>query len=198
MPRIRIVQGDITKQGVDAIVNAARPSFLGGGGVDGAIHKAAGPKLFAACSAIPPVPDALITDATRRILAREASNGYPQSDVRCNVGDARGTPGFNLSQHVIHAVGPFYDPSIDEECEAQLMDAYSDSLLLARTLGCRTVALPAISCGAYGYPLDKAAKIAISIASHRYWTFDEIRFVLFLPDVKAAFDTALAELEKTP
>ena len=190
---ITVVQGDITRQkGVDVIVNAARPSLLGGGGVDGAIHRAAGPKLFAACSALQERPEGEITEATRRILARERALEYTPCDVRCNVGDAVLTPGFNLVQHIVHTVGPIYDPSIDEECEANLMDAYVSSLTLAHLQLGRTVALPAISAGVYGYPLDKVAEIALTAASCRYWNFDEIRFVLFPDDVFKAFNDALS------
>jgi O-acetyl-ADP-ribose deacetylase (regulator of RNase III) len=192
---ITTVFGDITKQDVDAVVNAARPSLLGGGGVDGAIHRAAGPTLFAVCSKIPVVPDKLVTDATRCVLAREAAMGYPPCDVRCCVGDARGTYGFRLpAGHVVHTVGPVYDPDDDEGGALLLESAYERSLLLAQMLGCRTVALPAISCGAYGYPLDKAARIAVGVAARPCWTFEEVRFVLFPENVKAAFDEALAAI----
>lgn len=190
---ITIVQGDITKQSVDVVVNAARPSLLGGGGVDGSIHRAAGENLRAACLTRPAYHARDITEATRCILARERARGYPPCDVRCNVGEAVLTPGFNLATHVVHTVGPIYDSSRDEECEAILVDAYTNSLTLAQ-VG-RTVALPAISAGVYGYPLDKVARIALQVASLPCWHFDEIRFVLFLPDVKAAFDTALKERE---
>ena len=143
MNNIFLVNGDITKANVDAIVNAANTTLLGGGGVDGAIHRAAGPELLQACSQLDEV------------------NG-----VRCPFGQARITPAGKLNaKFVIHTVGPIYKNSPNPK--ATLESAYENSLDLALANGCRTVALPAISCGIYGYPLDEAAKIAISVCKRK-------------------------------
>lgn len=133
------IECDITTLDVDAIVNAANTSLLGGGGVDGAIHRAAGPDLFAACRALPEV----------------------RPGVRCPTGEARITPGFRLkARYVIHAVGPVWNGGEFHEPEL-LASCYRSSLILARDHGLRSVAFPAISCGIYGYPLDLAAMIAV-------------------------------------
>jgi O-acetyl-ADP-ribose deacetylase (regulator of RNase III) len=165
---IRILQGDLTQQGTDAIVNAANQKLLGGGGVDGAIHRAAGPALLEACRAIPEV----------------------RPGVRCPTGEARITRGFELpARYVIHAVGPVYrgrpgDPEL-------LASAYRSSLELAVTQGLRSIAFPAISCGAYGYPAEEAASISLKVARERDWSLAEIRFVLFSGDLLAAWRRAL-------
>ncbi|HEY9464947.1 MAG TPA: O-acetyl-ADP-ribose deacetylase [Vicinamibacterales bacterium] len=136
---LTVVRGDITKLDVDAIVNAANTGLLGGGGVDGAIHRAAGPDLLAACRAIPEV----------------------RPGVRCPTGEARLTPGFRLkARYVIHAVGPIWNGGEFHEPEL-LASCYRSSLILARAHGLRSIAFPAISCGIYGYPLDLAAMIAV-------------------------------------
>ena len=130
--RVRIEQGDITRQRVDAIVNAANSSLLGGGGVDGAIHRAAGPELLEAC--------------------REIGG--------CPTGEARITYGFNLpATYVIHTVGPIWAGGRHGEDDL-LADAYRASLLLARDHEAASVAFPAISTGAYGFPLERATRIA--------------------------------------
>lgn len=133
IPEIEVWQGDITTLRVDAIVNAANSSLLGGGGVDGAIHRAAGPELVAHCRAL----------------------------GGCPTGEARITPGFRLpAAHVIHTVGPVWRG--DEHAEAELLAAcYRNSLQLAERHGLGSVAFPAISCGIYGYPHEAAARIAI-------------------------------------
>jgi O-acetyl-ADP-ribose deacetylase (regulator of RNase III) len=137
--KLDVVRGDITKLEVDAIVNAANTGLLGGGGVDGAIHRAAGPDLLAACRALPEV----------------------RPGVRCPTGEARITPGFRLkARYVIHAVGPVWNGGAFHEPEL-LASCYRSSLILARDHGLRSVAFPAISCGIYGYPLDLAAMIAV-------------------------------------
>ncbi len=153
--RVTAVPGDLTEQSVDAIVNAANERLLGGGGVDGAIHRAAGPKLLLACREIPEV----------------------RPGVRCPTGEARATPAFDLpARWVIHTVGPVYDGSPD--CPRLLRAAYDSSLTLATELGARTIAFPAISCGVYRYPLGEAAQIAVE-AARASEGFEEIRFVLF-------------------
>lgn len=134
MERIEVVQGDITQLDVDAIVNAANTTLLGGGGVDGAIHRAAGPELKAHCAKL----------------------------GGCATGDARITPGFKLkARHVIHAVGPVYRGGRHGEPEL-LASCYRKSLALAAQHDCRSIAFPAISCGVYGYPAAAAARIAVS------------------------------------
>jgi O-acetyl-ADP-ribose deacetylase (regulator of RNase III) len=141
---IKVIEADITTLHVDAIVNAANESLLGGGGVDGAIHRAAGPELLAACRVFPQV--------------------HP--GVRCPTGEARITPGFRLpAKFVIHTVGPVWKDG--EAGEPQLLaDCYRNSLALARTHAVTSIAFPAISCGVYGYPIDQAAKIAVAEAGN--------------------------------
>ena len=137
--KIRIVQGDITKLAVDAIVNAANQVMLGGGGVDGAIHRAAGKDLFEACLKVPEV----------------------RPGVRCPTGEARITPGFRLpAKFVIHTVGPVYRDGQHGEPE-KLAACYRNSLALAAENGCKSIAFPCISTGVYGYPIEDAAKIAV-------------------------------------
>jgi O-acetyl-ADP-ribose deacetylase (regulator of RNase III) len=131
--RVQIVQGDITKQGVDAIVNAANTSLLGGGGVDGAIHKAAGPELL---------------EETRKIGG-------------CPTGEARGSKGYRLpAKWVIHTVGPVWTGGHKNE-EELLASCYRNSFAAARELGVKTIAFPSISTGAYGFPLQRATEIAM-------------------------------------
>lgn len=137
---LKIVSADISSLDVDAIVNAANPSLLGGGGVDGAIHRAAGPLLLRACRALP-----------------ESIPG-----VRCATGEAHMTPGFALpARFVIHTVGPIWHGG--ERGEAALLAlCYRNSLHLLRQHRLRTIAFPAISCGVYGYPVAQAAHVAVS------------------------------------
>ncbi len=136
---IKIVQGDITTLAVDAIVNAANQVMLGGGGVDGAIHRAAGPELYEACLKVPEV----------------------RPGVRCPTGEARITPGFKLpAKFVIHTVGPVYRDGLHGEPE-KLAACYRNSLALAAENGCKSIAFPCISTGIYGYPIEDAAKIAV-------------------------------------
>ncbi len=167
--RVEILRGDLTSQSVDAIVNAANERMLGGGGVDGAIHRAAGPELLEACKQIPEV----------------------RPGVRCPTGHARITPGFALSaKHVIHTVGPVYSGTArDAELLSSAMRA---SLELATGHTLRSIAFPAISCGVYGYPLDEAAGIARRVTEERAWPLDLIRFVLFSEEVHDAWQRAFA------
>jgi O-acetyl-ADP-ribose deacetylase (regulator of RNase III) len=137
---IEVVRGDITTQRVDAIVNAANETLLGGGGVDGAIHRGAGPKLLDLCRKLPEV----------------------RRGVRCPVGEARITPGFELpARHVIHTVGPVWRGGGLGEAEF-LARCYRNSMELARSHGVASIAFPAISCGAYGYPIRAACEIALN------------------------------------
>ena len=136
---IKIIQGDITTLAVDAIVNAANQVMLGGGGVDGAIHRAAGHELYEACLKVPEV----------------------RPGVRCLTGEARITLGFKLpAKFVIHTVGPVYRDGQHGEPET-LAACYRNSLALAAENGCKSIAFPCISTGVYGYPIEAAAKIAV-------------------------------------
>ena len=174
MPRIDIVRSDITKLAVDAIVNAANERMLGGGGVDGAIHRAAGPQLLAACRDVPEF----------------------RPGVRCPTGEARITPGFDLpAKYVIHTVGPVYRGGGSGEAEL-LAGCYRNSLWLAAEHGCRTVAFPAISCGIYGYPIEEAAEIAVRTIADFLAADDSIErvsLVAFGEDVYAALARAVQE-----
>ena len=166
MTRFTAVRGDITEARVDAIVNAANSGMLGGGGVDGAIHKAAGPRLLEACRRFKKV-----------------------GGVRCPIGEARIMPGFDLpATHVIATVGPIYRTHPDPA--GALAAAHRASLQLAVAHGLRTIAFPAISCGVYGYPVREAAETAVGIAREG-WDLDEIRFVLFSQAVYDAWQEAL-------
>ena len=136
---VKIIKGDITTLAVDAIVNAANQVMLGGGGVDGAIHDAAGEELFKACLKVPEV----------------------RPGVRCPTGEARITSGFKLpAKFVIHTVGPVYRDGQHGESE-KLAACYRNSLALAAENGCKSIAFPCISTGVYGYPIEEAAKIAV-------------------------------------
>jgi O-acetyl-ADP-ribose deacetylase (regulator of RNase III) len=136
--KIEVWQGDITTLAVDAIVNAANESLLGGGGVDGAIHRAAGPQLLAECEAMPQI----------------------RPGVRCPTGEVRATAGHDLpARHIFHTVGPVWQDGQRDE-PALLANCYWKSLQLAEKLDLHSIAFPAISCGVFGYPLHQAALIA--------------------------------------
>ena len=166
---LELVQGDITKQDVDAIVNAANTSLLGGGGVDGAVHRAAGPELL----------------AETRMLGG------------CETGEAKISGGYNLpAQYVIHAVGPVYRRG-DDLVAALLASAYRRCLEIADENGLVSIAFPAISCGVYGYPLNEASSIALGIVVEYLSGHTQVklvRFVLFTRDVYEAFASTLDEL----
>jgi O-acetyl-ADP-ribose deacetylase (regulator of RNase III) len=166
---LELVQGDITQQETDAIVNAANPSLLGGGGVDGAIHRAAGPQLLEEC----------------RTLGG------------CETGDAKITKGYNLkAKHVIHTVGPVYRRDGTRAPEL-LASAYRRSLEVASWNGLLSVAFPSISTGAYGYPLEEAASIALGTVRDYLMDHPEIelvRFVLFDGNTLGTYEEALKEL----
>lgn len=152
MARLQAVQGDITRQRVDAIVNAANSTLLGGGGVDGAIHRAAGPELVAEC----------------RLLGG------------CPTGEARITRGYRLpAAHVIHTVGPIWAGGGSAEAEL-LRRCYVNSLRLAGDKGVRSIAFPAISTGAYGYPIDQAAAIAVAATREALSTPSSVELVRFV------------------
>ena len=164
--RIELVEGDITKQNVDAIVNAANSSLLGGGGVDGAIHRAGGPAILEEC---------------RRLGG-------------CETGQAKATTAGRLpAMYVIHTVGPVWRGGDNGEDEL-LASCHSAALTVAAELGCRTVAFPAISTGLYGFPLDRAARIAVATSAEeleRTSQIERVTFVLFGRDAYDAFAAAL-------
>ncbi len=167
--RIQLTRGDITRFDGDAIVNAANSSLLGGGGVDGAIHRAAGPELVAEC----------------RLLGG------------CPTGQARITRGYRLpARHVIHTVGPVWEGGGRGEADL-LASCYRASLDLAAANGCRSVAFPAISCGVFGYPLDAAASVSLEFVSQ--WLAKQalpevVTWVLFDPQAWRAWRQAASDL----
>jgi O-acetyl-ADP-ribose deacetylase (regulator of RNase III) len=168
VPRIVLVEGDITRQDVDAIVNAANSSLLGGGGVNGAIHRGGGLAILEACKAI---------------RANEWPDGLP-------VGEAVATTAGDLpARWVVHTVGPVYSSA--EDRSALLASCHTASLRAADQLGAATVAFPAISTGVYGYPLDEAAPVAIGAVRTAETAVREVRFVLFGGVAHAAFSRAL-------
>ena len=162
-PQLDVVLGDITEQQVDAVVNAANTSLLGGGGVDGAIHRAAGPELLEACRPL----------------------------GGCDTGDAKVTDGFGLpATWIIHAVGPSWRGGDDGEPE-MLASCYRNALARADEIGAHTVAFPAISTGIFGYPLDEATDIAVRTVRSTPTSVQSVRFVCFDQRTLAAYERAL-------
>lgn len=165
-----VIEADITTLAVDAIANAANESLLGGGGVDGAIHRVAGPRLLAACRALP-----------------ETRPG-----VRCPTGEARITPGFHLpARWVIHTVGPVWRGGGHDE-QGLLAACYANSLALAREHGVASIAFPAVSAGVYGYPAAAAAAVAVNAVRSAPWTPGRVVFCVFGAAMAAHYQAALA------
>ena len=165
MAAIEVVLGDITTQDVDAIVTAANESLLGGGGVDGAIHRAAGPRLAEAGAAIGP----------------------------CEPGDAMATPAFDLDppvRHIIHTVGPIWEDGGYGEADI-LASCYRRSLQVADTLGARSIAFPAIATGIYGFPPDQAATIAVHTIRSTPTAVEDVRLVAFDQPTRDILQAAL-------
>ena len=168
MPEIVLVRGDITEEDADVIVNAANSSLMGGGGVDGAIHRKGGPAILAEC---------------KRIRAERHPDGLP-------TGRAVATTGGNLkARGVIHTVGPVYAKS--EDRSHLLASCHTEALRVADDLGAETVAFPAISTGVYGYPLEEAAPVAVAAVRGAQTRVREVRFVLFDQQAYDAFERAL-------
>jgi len=176
--RLRLIQGDITEQGTDAIVNAANSTLMGGGGVDGAIHRRGGPRILGEC---------------KKIRATQWPEGLP-------TGKAVITCGGNLrARHVIHTVGPVWRGGDRREPEL-LADAYRNSLALAVANGLKTIAFPSISTGAYGYPIEKASGVALRAVKEfleKEDRLDEVVFVLFSQHDFRVYEAAAREIFST-
>jgi O-acetyl-ADP-ribose deacetylase (regulator of RNase III) len=170
VPEITLVRGDITEQAVDAIVNAANSSLMGGGGVDGAIHRKGGREILVEC---------------QRLRATTLEAGLPP-------GKAVATTGGDLpSRWVIHTVGPVYDPN--EDRSRILASCHTEALRIADELGAKSVAFPAISTGVYGYPLALAARVAVKAVRGAETNVEQVSFVLFDAAAYDAFADALEE-----
>lgn len=172
MVRITLVQGDITAEEVDAVVNAANSSLLGGGGVDGAIHRRGGPEILAACQ-----------ELRRSHYGKGLATGQAVAT----------TAGWLPAAHVIHTVGPVW--SREEDRSALLASCYRESLRVADELGARTVAFPAVSTGIYGWPMEDGARIAIETVRAARTRVEEVRFVLFDARAYEAFEAVLSGLD---
>jgi O-acetyl-ADP-ribose deacetylase len=171
--RIELVQGDITRQAVDAIVNAANSSLMGGGGVDGAIHRAGGPEILEEC---------------RRIRAERFPDGLPTGRAVAT------TAGRLPARWVIHTVGPVYSRS--EDRSGLLTSCHTESLRVADELQAQSVAFPAISTGVYGYPLDQAAPVAVQAVRTAPGRVDRVLFVLFDEAAFGAFERAVRDVDR--
>ena len=173
MARITLVQGDITEQDVGAIVNAANSSLLGGGGVDGAIHRRGGPAILDEC---------------RRLRAERYPDGLPTGQAVAT------TAGALPARWVIHTVGPVYSRS--EDRSGLLASCHAESLRVADELGARIVAFPAISTGVYRYPVEEAAEVAVGAVADAETEVEEARFVLFDEPTYRSFERALQEARR--
>lgn len=174
--KIELVEGNIVDQEVDAIVNAANTKLKGGGGVDGAIHRTAGPTLLEACREFP----------------------ANENDRRCPTGEVRTTHAGNLNaRFVIHAVGPFYNERYIDKARKQLREVHENALAAAVSCECESVAFPAISCGAYRFPIGDAARIALQTTFEflqNPGSLKLVRFVLFKTSHLETFRSVLEEL----
>ncbi|MEW9528819.1 O-acetyl-ADP-ribose deacetylase [Microbispora sp. NPDC049125] len=169
--KIELVEGDITEQRVDAVVNAANSSLLGGGGVDGAIHRKGGPEILAEC---------------RALRASRYGGGLPAGQAVAT------TAGRLPARWVIHTVGPVFSRS--EDRSHLLASCYRESLAVAGSLGAATVAFPAISTGVYRWPMADAARIALTTVRQAGTAVEEVRFVLFNSAAYAVFEDALRDM----
>ena len=167
--RVGMSVGDITEWAGDAVVNAAKETLLGDGGVDGALHEAAGPGLVEECRGIAEV----------------------RPGVRCQTGEARITGGHALSSaHVIHTVGPVYAAHAPENARELLCQCYRNCLSIANEKGFKSIAFPAISCGAFGYPVSEAARMALASVESHVGTLEEVHFILYDSQTMQIFQEA--------
>jgi len=173
--KVTLKLGDITRERADAIVNAANSSLLGGGGVDGAIHRRGGPAILTECL---------------ELRKTRYTEGLPAGQAVVT------TAGDLDARWVIHTVGPVYSPR--EDRSAVLVSCYEQSLRVAGELGARTIAFPAVSAGVYGWPAESAARIALTTVTGTQSGLEEARFVLFSEDMLATFRTVLGSLGSAP